>query len=322
MNKTKKGIKLRVLFAGTPLLAKDILKNLLNNNYNIVGTLTQPDKKVGRNQELEASPVKELSLEHKIPILQPAKLDSDTIEQIKELKPDLIIVAAYGKILPKKLLELPGFKCVNIHTSLLPHLRGPSPIQNSLLLGEEKTGVTTMLMDEGIDTGDIISQVEVVIDENDTTETLSKKLSKEGSDLLLKTIPLWINGKIKPQKQDSSKATLCQLIEKSDGKIFWNSTAEEIYNRFRAFKKWPGVFCFWETDRGIKRIKLTNISINPTENSKERHFGEVFEKDGKIEVQTADGAIVLESIQMEGKNEMEAGAFANGYTDFIGNILK
>lgn len=321
MKETKKGIKLRVLFAGTPILAKEILENLIKHNYNIVAALTQPDKKVGRKQEAFPSPVKVLSEAHKIPVLQPNKIDEQTIDQIKELKPDLIIVAAYGKILPKKMLDIPGFKCINVHTSLLPHLRGPSPIQNSLILGQESTGVTIMLMDEGIDTGDILSQIEVKIDKDDTTESLSKKLSQQGATLLLDTIPLWISKKLTPSKQDSSKATLCQLIEKSDGKIFWNATAQEIYNKYRAFKQWPGIFCFWETEKGIKRIKLNEISIDNNSDT-EHHLGEIFIDKNQIKVKTSVGSIILKTIQLEGKNEMDAITFSNGYPEFMGSILK
>jgi methionyl-tRNA formyltransferase len=234
----------------------------------------------------------------------------------------LIIVAAYGKILPEKFLNIPGFGCVNVHTSLLPKLRGPSPIQNALLLGEKKTGATIMLMDKGMDTGDILTRFEVKIDPDDTTPTLTEKLGRFGAELLIKTIPLWINKQIKPEKQNESHATLCQLIEKEDGKIIWNKSAQTTYNQFRAFYPWPGIFCFWKDDTSIRRIKLTEISIDKDLTSDSRHLGEVFEQNNQLCIQTSSGSIIIQKIQMEGKKEMNADQFKNGHPTFVGSILK
>lgn len=323
-NNKNKTAQIRTIFIGTSPLSKSILEELLKKNYDIIATITQPDKKVGRKQEIVKNPVKIFSQEHNIPVLQPDKINQEFIREVEVLEPDLIIVAAYGKILPKDFLAIPKFGCINVHTSLLPKLRGPSPIQNALLLGEEKTGVTIMLMDQGVDTGDILTQFEVKIDPNDNTLTLSEKLAKHGAELLIKTIPLWVTKQIEGEKQNNSQATLCQLIEKEDGKIFWNQTAQEIYNKFRAFFPWPGIFCFWkEGERGaIKRIKLTDISIQNKEETPAHHLGEVFETNENICIQTALGIVIINKIQLEGKKEMDAQQFKNGYPTFIGSILK
>lgn len=323
-NNKNKAIELKIIFAGTSPLAKDILEELVKNEYNIIAAMTQPDKKVGRKQEIIPNTVKTFCQEKNIDILQPEKIDAEFVQKIKDLKPDLVIVAAYGKILSQAFLDIPGFGCINVHTSLLPKLRGPSPIQNALLLGKTKTGVTIMLMDAGVDTGDVLTRFEVKIDSNDTTPTLSEKLSRHGAELLIKTIPLWINKQIEPEKQNNSHATLCQLIEKNDGKILWNETAQEIYNKFRAFYSWPGIFCFWsDGEKGsIKRIKLTDISIEESLGSEKRHLGEVFKSNESLCVQTASGIIVIKKLQLEGKSEMDALSFTNGYPNFIGSILK
>lgn len=318
-NKEKKSQELKIIFAGTSPLAKTILESLFQNKFNVITAITQSNKKAGRKKEIAHNPVKEFCENNKIPLLQPEKLDKDFIKEIKKMEPDLIVVAAYGKILPQSFLDIPKFGSLNIHPSLLPELRGPSPIQNALLLGHKKTGITIMLMDAGIDTGDIITQYEVEIDPNDTNESLSEKMAKYGSELLTETIPLWVDNKIEPKKQSNSHATLCQLIEKNDGKILWNESAQEIYNKFRAFYSWPGIFCFWQEDQSkpSKRIRLSKISISEQGSLQEKHrLGEVFTKEDVVYVQAAKNLIVLEKIQLEGKKETSIQEFINGYPSF------
>lgn len=320
----KNAIKLRTIFMGTSAFAETILNSLIQAEYNVVSVYTQPDKKAGSDKQVQKTPVKITAEKNNIPVFEPDKLDENVIQKIREQKPDLIVVAAYGKILPNAILEIPGFGAINVHASLLPKYRGPSPIQNALLSGETETGTTIMLMGEGIDTGDILSQRKTQINKDETAFELSKKLSQLSSDLLLETIPLWVERKIKPQKQDDSQASLCQLIERADGKIFWAEEAESIYNKFRAFYPWPGIFTFWQrtNENYPKRIKLNKISFSKTNPPTSHHIGEVFQIAEKVAVQTVSGIIVLEEIQMEGKPNMKIEEFLNGYPDFIGSILR
>lgn len=320
----KKAIRIKTIFMGTSDFAADILEALIAEKYNLVSVFTQPGKKSGREQKPTPSAVRVVAEKNKLTVFEPEKLDEKTVEEIKKQMPDLIIVAAYGKIIPKSILEIPGFGIINVHPSLLPKFRGPSPIQNTLLSGEKETGTTIMLMDEGIDSGDILSQEKVAVDEKDLYEDLSKKLTALSWKLLLETLPDWIERKIKPQPQESGKATYCQLIERSDGKIIWDNEAREIFNCYRAFHRWPGIFCYLENDNGIKRLKLNSIDFqdnNPDSQEKKR-LGEVFRIADKIAVQTGKGLIFLKEVQLEGKKNISIEEFINGYPDFIGSLLK
>jgi methionyl-tRNA formyltransferase len=317
-----KTIKIRTVFMGTSEFSESVLSSLLENQYNIVSVYTRPDKKVGRKQEIQKSPVKIIAEKNNLPIFEPKKFDEAVISELKKQKPDLIVVVAYGKILPKAVLEIPGFGAINIHASLLPKYRGPSPIQNSILNGEEKTGTTIMLMDKDVDTGDILSQQETAIGKNETSFDLFKRLSRISAELLLKTVPLWVERKISPTKQDGAKATLCQLIEREDGKIQWTDEAESIYNRWRAFFPWPGIYTFWEHNGVLKRIKLNKIDRLKNNPEVKHHIGEVFQIGDKFGVQTVSGIVTLEEVQLEGKDNLLIDDFINGYPNFIGSILK
>ncbi|HEX8974773.1 MAG TPA: methionyl-tRNA formyltransferase [Patescibacteria group bacterium] len=321
MQQTANDIKLRVVFMGTSDLSEQILDSLIENKYNLVGVFTKPDMKVGRKQEIVAPPVKVLAEKNSIPVFQPEKFKAEAIEQLKELKPDIVIVAAYGKILPKAALEIPGFGCINVHVSLLPKYRGPSPVQNALLNGEKESGVTIMLMDQGVDTGDILLQEKIGVDPKENAASLMQKLSFLGSKALLEALPLWIQRKIEATPQDNSKATLCQLIEREDGHIFWEESAESIYNRYRALTPWPGIFSFWKSGNETVRIKLLEIELQKINPEQSRQSGEVFEIGSDIGVQTAEGVIILKKIHREGKKPTDPKSFANGTPEFIGSIL-
>lgn len=319
--KEKNHIKLKTVFMGTSDFAEGILETLIENEYNIVAIFTKPDARVGRKQEVAENPIKNIALDKKIALFQPQKFDEETKSKLKDLKPDLIVVAAYGKILPKDVLDIPGFGCVNVHPSLLPKFRGPSPIQNTLLSGEKETGTTIMLMDEKMDTGDILAQKKIAIDESDNTETLSKKLLSLSSELIIETLPLWIGRKIEPIKQDNSRATLCQLIEREDGKIVWEQDAQDIHNRFRALFPWPGIFTFWKNNDSLIRLKLLKIKLQKINPEIHHKTGEVFEIGDSIAVQALNGIIMIEEIQMEGKSPVPIKEFINGYRNFVGSIL-
>src|SRR3990167_8496226 len=317
----KKPIELRIIFMGTSAFSEKILEAFIENKYNIVAVFTQPDRKSNRENEVKMNPVKKFSLANKLSLFQPEKFDDAATNEIKNLKPDMIILAAYGRILPEKILQIPGFGGINVHASLLPELRGPSPIQNALLSGHKETGVTIIQMDSGVDTGDVLAQKKVEIESCDNFETLSGKIADAGVKLLLNTITVLLRGEIIPKKQDNEKATLSQLIERGDGRIFWDEQATKIYNKFRAFYPWPGIFCFWKRDNQLIRIKLHKIHPYFKKIENKSKFGEVFAINGQIAVQAAKGAIILEQMQIEGKKAVPAIEFINGYPDFVGSIL-
>ncbi len=322
MKEDSKEIKLRTVFMGTSDLSEAILKTLIEKKYNVVGVFTKQDTKIGREQELTAPLVKQFAEKNDIPVFQPQRFNTEAVQQLKELKPDLVIVAAYGRIIPTSALEIPGFGCINVHVSLLPKYRGPSPVQNALLSGEKETGVTIMLMDKGIDTGDILAQEKISIKSDDNTLVLLEKLSSVGAELLLKTIPLWIERKIEAKPQDNTQATLCQLIEREDGKIYWTDSAEDIHNKYRALTPWPGIFTYWKNDTAIIRLKLISISIQKINPTEKHQVGEVFEIGSDIGVQTEDGIIILKELQKEGKKVATIKEFVNGHSNFIGSILQ
>lgn len=314
--------QVRVVFMGTPVLAERMLSALIENQYHIVGVVTQPDRPVGRNRELSPSPVKVTAEQHTLPLIQPERLDSEAVKTIKNWKPDLIVVAAYGRILPQSVLDIPGFGCVNVHLSLLPRWRGASPIQNTLMAGESETGVTIMLLDRGMDTGDILAQESLPIDPDEKADTLTEKLTALGQTLLLQTLPLWVKRKINPTPQPSEGVTLCQLIEREDGRVFWDSPAIEIYNRYRGLYPWPGLFTFWKRgENDLVRIKLTELGYQKTNPATERKVGEVFELGEDIGVQTGDGIILLKTLQLEGKTAVAIRDFLQGNPSLIGSQL-
>jgi methionyl-tRNA formyltransferase len=314
--------KIRVIFMGTPEFAATLLSGLIESRYHIICVLTKPDTPSGRKQEVVESAVKRIALEHGLPVEQPHKLDQEAIEKIKNLHPDLIIVAAYGKILPKAILEIPGFGCINAHASLLPEWRGASPIQNALLSGATETGVTIMLMDEGMDTGAILTQQKVSIDPHETRESLLPRVTEAARELLLKTVPLLVNRTITAIPQDNAHATLCQLIEREDGHIIWMDEAETIYNRYRALSPWPGIFSFWKKDNEQLRLKLHRISYQQQSLETPLPIGSLFEAEGKVGVQTGAGVIFLEEVQLEGKTRLPIETFLLGNKDIIGSLLQ
>lgn len=308
---------------GTPSFAEPTLSALIEKQYNIVAVYTRPDKAAGRKQEIQETPIKQLALKHDLPVEQPEKFDDEAIAKLKSYKPDLIVVVAYGKILPQKVLHIPGFGCVNIHPSLLPKFRGPSPIQNALIAGETETGTTIMLMDEGMDSGDILAQETVAIGADELLPELSERLANISAALLLKTLPDWIERKITPQEQDSSEVILCQLIEREDGHVMWMNDAASIYNAFRALYPWPGLYSLWNRDNEqLLRIKFTRITYQKQSPQTAHHLGEVFELGEKIGVQSVEGVVFLEEVQLEGKTTVPIAEFVKGYPQFIGSILQ
>lgn len=237
---------------GTPDFAVPSLTTLLRSDHTVVGVVTQPDRPKGRGQELAASPIKQLAEQHKLPILQPLKMkDPAFLDSLAAWKPDLIVVAAFGRILPKVILDLPSRGCINVHASLLPKYRGAGPIQWAIIRGERETGITTMLMDEGMDTGAILLQEQLPIAPDDTAGTLSAKLAEVGGRLLIDTIAQFERGECVPKPQDHARATLAPLLKKEDGLLDWTLPAPELANRVRGLSPWPGAYTYLGDDRWV-----------------------------------------------------------------------
>ena len=230
----------RVVFMGTPDFSVPILKQIIEDGYEVVGVVTQPDRPKGRKKEITPPPVKVEALKHSIPVIQPNKIrDPEELKEVLALNPDLVVTAAFGQILPNELLEAPKYGCINVHASLLPELRGGAPIHYAILQGKKKTGITIMYMAEKLDAGDILTQVEVEIGELDHVGTLHDKLSEVGAKLLSETIPLLLDGKLTPIKQDDNEATFAANIKREQEKIDWCRSGEEIYNQIRGLHPWP-----------------------------------------------------------------------------------
>ena len=306
---------------GTPEFAENIFRKFcdaLRDKFEIIAVVTAQDKPIGRKQILTPSPVKKWALENNLPVLQPDKIrNPEWIEKIKALNPDLIILVAYGQIIPEEILNIPKYKALNIHPSLLPKYRGASPIQSVILCGETETGVCLMIMDKEMDHGEIIASEKLSIKDNVSFAGLSQQLSDLGANLLIKTLPDWIEGKIKAQEQNHNQATFCKLIKKEDGKIDWNKSAQEIERQIRAFRKWPESY----TDFNGKVLKILEAGF---ENKKTDYkIGEVFLDENKnLCVQTGNGILILNTVQLEGKNPVSAKEFLNGHKEIIGFILQ
>jgi methionyl-tRNA formyltransferase len=315
-------IKLKTVFMGTSSFAATILSSLIENKFNIISVYTRPDARIGRDQMIEKSAVKLVAEKAGINVFEPLKFGEDEIGKLKKQEPDLIIVAAYGKILPRQALDIPGFGAINVHASLLPKFRGPSPVQNAILEGENETGTTIMLMNEGIDTGDILAQRKISISPKEKYPELLKKMSRESAQLLLETLTPWAKRKLKPVAQENSEASYCQMIERQDGRIIWSDESISIYNRWRAFYVWPGIFTYWEKNGYNLRLILHEIRLCENETKSDVVRGQVFESSGKICVRTGQGSIILEEVQLEGKSKVSITDFINGYPNFVGSVLK
>ena len=311
-------MKVRTVFMGTPQFAVTILESLLSSPYQVLAVYTQPDKPAGRGRQVAFPPVKRLALEHGIPVIQAQTLkSSEVLEKLASLQPELIIVAAFGYILPPAVLSLPRFACLNVHPSLLPRHRGPSPVANTILCGDELAGVTIMLMDSGMDTGPILAQGKVGISFMDTTGSLSSRLADVGAKLLLEVLPDWLGGKLEPQAQAESQATYSKLTTSEDAEIDWHLSAVELWRRVRAYNPWPGCYTWCQG----KRLKIHEAT--PAEDMAEGEIGEVIDlKDPPgVGVITGRGTLGLGQVQLEGKGKMSVDDFVRGQRDFIGSIL-
>lgn len=311
----------RIVFMGTPEFAVPALRLLYEQSaqsgWRVVGVVTQPDRPAGRGKQLAASPVKQFAAAHDLPILQPTTLrkDPDAAAALAALQPDLIVVAAYGLILPRNILELPTFGCVNVHASLLPAYRGAAPIAAALLDGLAETGVSIMLMDVGMDTGPVLSQARTAIGADDTTATLTARLAEQGAALLIATLPAWLQGEVAPVSQDElpGAASVCRQIAKDAGRIDWRRSAAYIERMTRAYTPWPAAFTTWHGEP----FKILRAAVLPGAAAP----GKVVGTPSGPAVGTGDGLLLLVDVQPAGKRAMDARSFLNGAQDFIGAHL-
>lgn len=308
---------MRVVFMGTPDFSVPTLECIIEAGHEVVGVVTQPDKAKGRGKKVVYTPVKEKALEHGLTVYQPRRArEPEFIEQMRALNPDVMVVVAFGQILPKELLDIPKYGCVNVHASLLPKYRGAAPIQWAVIRGEKVSGVTTMQMDVGLDTGDMLLKTEVPLAEDETGGSLHDKLSVLGGDLLIETLKGLEAGTIVPEKQDDSQSgEYARMLDKSLGKIDFSMRAEEIERLIRGLNPWPSAY----TSYNNKTMKLWKARVV---SGGEAVPGQVLAVDKKgFAVQTGDGALQILELQMEGKKRMDAGAFLRGCPLTAGEIL-
>lgn len=308
---------------GTSFFSKEVLRHLVQEGLNIELVITQTAKPAGRKKQLKPTTVKNFADSKNLKTMELDSIKDEDLGKIKNLKPDLIIVCSFGIIVPEKILELPKLGCVNIHPSLLPGLRGPSPIQTALWQNLSKTGVSFMQMTSKVDAGPVYYQEEQKIDQDDIYPVLEKKLIDLASRRFVQKTEEYINRELKAKEQDEEKVTLTRLITKSDGKVIWSCDAEEIFNKYRAFYGWPSIYCYWQKGQFSKKIIFWEIFYKEENKSKNKEPGEVYkDDDGKVCIQTGKGAVCPLEIQIEGKKSMNIQNFLNGYPDFVGSRLK
>ncbi len=310
---------MNIVFMGTPGFAVPSLESLLKSGYNVTAVVTQPDRPVGRKRIITPPMIKQIALKNKLKVIQPEKIRDDIfIKTISMLRPDLIIVVAYGQILPKSVLDAPSIGCINVHASLLPKYRGAAPIQWAIVMGEKVTGVTTMWMDEGLDTGDIFLQKEMVIKDDWTSENLSQELSFLGAELLIETLELIKSGKVIRQPQVNAQASYAPLLKKDDGLINWKNTTESIYNHIRGFYPWPGAYTF-KDGREVKIWSARKYESIQNVYAPGSFLGVV--KDQGFLVATGDGVLLVEELQVSGKNRIKALEYLAGHTIREGDLF-
>jgi methionyl-tRNA formyltransferase len=307
----------RIAFFGTPSFALPTLQSLLGGRDQVVGVVTQPDREKGRGRKVAISPVKELALRHGLNPLQPEKAKEETFQgALRDLQPDLMVVVAYGQILPKSVLRIPKYGAINVHASLLPKYRGAAPIAWAILNGEKVTGVTTMVMDEGMDTGDILLQTEVSIGDGEMCETLHDRLASSGAQLLLETLEKMKVGNIHSIPQDHSRATYAPPFKKEDGHIDWKKEAQEIDRHIRAFNPWPGAFTKW----GDQLLKIYKGEIR--ERAPAGKTGTVIWVGSDfIEVEAGKDSYFIKEIQLEGRRRMSIREFLSGHPIPVGTVF-
>ncbi len=302
-------MSIKTVFMGSPDFSLSALR-LLNEQYQVVGVVTQPDRASGRGRELKAPPVKTLALELNIPVIQPEKLrEPEAMQQLRDWNPDLIVVAAFGQILKKDVLDLPKYGCINIHASLLPRWRGAAPINAAILAGDEETGITIMKMDVGLDTGPMLAMKKIRIRRDDTAGSVFQTLSKLGANLLIETLPDYLSGKLTPTPQPEEGSTYAPMLKKQDGLLDFTHPAVELERRVRAMNPWPGAWFEWNGNV----LKVARASVSE---AKGLGIGSRFTVEGRPAIMSADGALVLDEVQPAGKKAMPGKSFLSGARDW------
>lgn len=308
--------KLKTIFIGTPDFAVPSLKALLADDYfNLTTVVTQPDMPVGRRLTLTAPPVKDVALAHHLNILQPQKIEQ-IFDQLRELQPDIIVVAAYSKLIPENILSLPKYGCINLHGSFLPKYRGAAVIAQAILNNDQEAGVAVMLMDEHLDTGPILAQAGLPINEHDTAATLYDRLAELGAQILPITIKKYISGEIKPQAQGDENSTYCRRLTKQDGLIDWQQPAEQVERFVRAMIPWPTA---WTWING-KQLKILEVQPQPIGLNAQK-IGKTFIYNRGLAIQCGQDALIVKRLQLEGKNQMTSEEFLRGQSSLVGSIL-
>ena len=313
---------MRLVFMGTPAYVIPVLKGLATaNDVQVVAVYTPPDRPMGRGRRIEMPPVKSFALECGIPVHQPASLRAEGVQlALAEQSPDLIVVAAYGKLLPPPVLTTPPHGCLNLHPSLLPRYRGPSPVATAIVDGEETTGVTLMLLDEGMDTGPTISQSEYPLSGRESAESVTADLFHLGTDLLLECLEPWVAGQLTAQRQDESRATTTRKLQRNDGMADWQLPASGLERRWRAYNPWPGLFTNWEG----KVLKLLDVVALPLTTIAQAEPGQVVQLtsgDNTVAVGTGEGVLRLNVVQLEGRRPQNPADFIRGHPLFLGARL-
>lgn len=311
---------MKIVYMGTPDFAVPPLAALVENGYEVTAVITQPDKPKGRGKTLMPTPVKEEALKHEIPVYQPAKVrDPEFLETLQKLEPDMIIVAAFGQIIPKVILDMPKYGCINIHASLLPKYRGAAPIQQAVIDGEKESGVTIMKMGTGLDTGDMISQAVVKLREDETGGSLFDRLAETGAELLVRTVPSIENGTAVYTKQpEESPTPYAAMITKQMGLLDFSKSAVVLERLVRGMNPWPSAYTFLNN----KTLKVWKCSVESGSCGKDVP-GTITDVDKKgIHVACGEGTLILEEVQLEGKKRMETDAFLRGYHVTAGTVLK
>lgn len=301
---------MKAVFMGTPDFAVPTLQKMVDMGIEITAVVTQPDKAKGRGKKVIYSPVKECALAHDLPVYQPVRIkkDPEFIQTLRDMAPDVIVVVAFGQILSKEVLDIPRLGCVNVHASLLPKFRGAAPIQWAIIDGEDVTGVTTMQMDEGLDTGDMLLKTEVPITAEETGESLHDKLSKAGAALCVETLKALEEGTIVPQKQGETPTHYASMLNKKMGNIDWNASAEAIERLIRGLNSWPSAYTHWEN----KVVKIWSAKVSKEQTKAQPGTVTDVTKDS-FSVQTGDGTLIVQELQIPGKKRMKTDAFLRGY---------
>lgn len=318
MKARRSSCNMKVIFMGTPDFSVGTLREIIKAGHEVVLCVTQPDKPKGRGKEMSYTPVKEEALKHDIPVYQPIKIrEPECIEELRKYNADVCVVVAFGQIIPKEILEMTRYGCINVHASLLPKYRGAAPIQWAIIDGESETGVTTMQMDEGLDTGDMLLKTPVVIEKKETADTLHDKLSKAGARLLTETLERAAKGELNPEKQGDTTTKYASMIHKALGNIDWNSDAASIERLIRGLNSWPCAYTKWNE----KILKIWEADT--TEGMTDKLSGTIIkvDKDSFI-VQTGKGGLAIKSLQLPGKKRMNADAFLRGYHLEEGTVFK